>query len=281
MEGILRLAVFATVLIGMAIWEIALPRRSLREQKSNRWFNNLGLVALNTILARVIIPVTLAEVAHWSTEGSVGLLNLGQLPMWLDFVVAVVVLDLVIYGQHVAFHHIPWFWRLHQVHHADLDIDVTTGLRFHTIEILLSLLLKMAAVILLGASVAAVITFEILLNATSMFNHSNVRVPRFFDTVLRTFCVTPDFHRVHHSTKMKETNSNFGFNLPWWDYLFRTYRPQPEKGHTNMDIGLDYQRNASQTQRLDRMLWMPIALPPGGKASEPPKTKHANSSDRD
>jgi len=186
-----------------------------------------------------------------------GLLNVFPLPPWLALVVAVLALDLVIYLQHVMFHAVPLLWRLHRVHHADLDIDASTGVRFHTLEILLSLGIKMAAVVLLGASAMAVLVFEVLLNATSMFNHGNVRIPLGLDRYLRWVLVTPDMHRVHHSIVVAETNSNFGFNLSWWDCLLGTYRSQPAAGHDGMTIGIDQFRGARELW-LDRMLLQPF-----------------------
>jgi sterol desaturase/sphingolipid hydroxylase (fatty acid hydroxylase superfamily) len=188
---------------------------------------------------------------------ALGLFNEVQLPAWIAVVASVILLDLAIYFQHVLFHAVPVLWRLHRMHHADLDIDVTTGLRFHPIEILLSMVIKLAVVIALGAPALAVLLFEVLLNATSLFNHSNVRIPERFDGVLRWVVVTPDMHRVHHSILLRETNSNFGFNLPWWDRLFGTYRPQPAAGQESMTIGIEQFRDPRELG-LDRMLLQPF-----------------------
>lgn len=253
----IRLGCFLGVLIAMVLWEALLPRRSLLVQKPWRWASNLGLVGLNAVLARAVIPITTVAAAWLAEARGWGLLHLVDWPFWLEVVLAVVVFDFAIYLQHVLFHAVPAFWRLHMVHHADLDFDVTTGLRFHTLEILLSVLIKLAMVLLLGPPAIAVVAFEVLLNATSMFNHSNVQMPTWLDRLLRWFVVTPDMHRVHHSAIHRETNSNFGFNLPWWDYLLGTYRGQPQQGHQRMLIGL---RDFSDQQQVNRLLGM-LLLP--------------------
>ena len=237
-EGPIRIGAFFVMLVVMGLWERAAPRRALRESKPARWLSNIGLLVINSLAVRLgfamgLIGISLeAQKQHW------GIFNLISLPEWLEVALAVLSLDLAIYVQHVLFHAVPLLWRLHMVHHADPDFDVTTGLRFHTLEIALSLGIKGAAIILLGASPLAVLLFEVLLNVTSMFSHSNVRMPTWLDSLLRLVVVTPDMHRVHHSVVPAETNSNFGFNLPWWDYLLRTYRPQPQEGHQGMEIGV-------------------------------------------
>jgi sterol desaturase/sphingolipid hydroxylase (fatty acid hydroxylase superfamily) len=210
-----------------------------------------------------LLPVTAVGAALVAESKGWGLLHLVRWPGWLEVLLAVTALDLAIYLQHVMFHAVPALWRLHMVHHADLDFDVTTGLRFHTLEIVLSALLKLAAVAVLGASAVAVVVFEVALNATAMFSHSNVRMPARLDRVLRWFVVTPDMHRVHHSVVRRETNSNFGFNLPWWDYLLGTYRSQPAAGHTTMTIGVSHLRDELQVDRLHRMLLIPFRSKPG------------------
>jgi sterol desaturase/sphingolipid hydroxylase (fatty acid hydroxylase superfamily) len=253
-ESIVRLGFFIGVLLIMAIWEAVAPRRQLNISKLLRWANNLGIVALNTILLRKVLPVAAVSMAVVATEKHWGLLNQIALPAWLAVIFSVVALDFIIYCQHIIFHLVPWLWRLHLVHHADLDFDVTTGLRFHPIEILLSMAIKIAAVIALGIPVLAVIIFEVLLNATSMFEHSNVYLPENFDRWWRRFIVTPDMHRVHHSIVPQETNSNFGFNLSWWDYLFGTYREQPSSGHEQMIIGL----SQWQDRQVGYLHWMLI-----------------------
>lgn len=214
---------------------------------------------MNVLLARIAVPVTAVSSAIIAEKRGWGLLHLVDWPDWLEVVLAVVALDFAIYLQHVLFHAVPLFWRLHLVHHADLDFDVTTGVRFHTLEILLSALIKLAAVILIGVPAIGVLAFEVLLNATSMFNHSNIRLPEWLDRVLRLVIVTPDMHRVHHSVVPRETNSNFGFNLPWWDRLLGTYRAQPEEGHVEMEIGLSPLRDERQVDRLPGMLLLPFS----------------------
>lgn len=257
-EAIIRLGFFVAVLSGMAVWEVAVPRRGLSIAKFPRWTSNLLLVVLNTFLARLLVPITAVAAALFAQSRGWGLLYLVEWPWWLEIGVAVIAFDLAIYLQHVMFHAVPVFWRLHMVHHADLDFDVTTGLRFHPLEILLSALIKLAVVVLLGPPAIAVVIFEVLLNATSMFNHSNIKMPVGLDRLLRCIVVTPDMHRVHHSVIHRETNSNFGFNLPWWDYLLGTYRSQPQHGHEQMQVGLKAYRAETQVDRLPGMLLLPF-----------------------
>jgi sterol desaturase/sphingolipid hydroxylase (fatty acid hydroxylase superfamily) len=265
-ECAIRLGFFSGVLVLMAVWEMLAPRRRLTTAKPIRWFSNLGLVALNTLTVRFLVPLGAVGVALAAEEHGWGLFHNVVLPGWLAVALAVLALDFAIYLQHVLFHAVPLLWRLHMVHHADLDFDFTTGVRFHTIEILLSLLIKMGAVVLLGASALAVLVFEVLLNATSMFNHGNVRLPGWVDRIVRLVVVTPEMHRVHHSVLPRETNSNFGFNLPWWDFLFGTYRDQPAAGHEAMTIGLNQLRD---DKRVERFHWM-LALPFIGDAGNYP-----------
>lgn len=256
-EPILRLAAFAGVLILMAVWEAIAPRRIRAQSRLSRWPNNLGIVVLNTVAVRFLFPLTAVAAALEAAARGWGLLNLTTLPAGVEILLAVVVLDMAIYFQHRLFHAVPVLWRLHRMHHADLDLDVTTGARFHPLEILLSMAIKVAVVIALGAPAVAVVLFEILLNASSMFNHANLRLPLAVDGALRWLIVTPDVHRVHHSVIRAETDSNFGFSLSWWDRLFGTWRAQPEKGHDGMTIGLPVFRNPEQL-RLDRMLVQPF-----------------------
>ena len=256
-ETAVRLGFFLGIFALVALWELAGPRRTLTRPRWLRWYGNIGIVALNTLAVRLIVPVAPVALAVVAADRGWGLLNLVELPFWLAVVLAVLALDLVIYLQHVMFHAVPALWRLHRMHHADLDFDVTTGFRFHTVEILLSVLLKLAAVVVIGAPAVAVVVFEVLLNGTSMFNHGNVRLPPGIDRALRWIVVTPDMHRVHHSDNPAETNSNFGFNLPWWDRLFGTYRAQPGLGHENMTIGLDAFRKDADLH-LHNMLVQPF-----------------------
>lgn len=253
-----RLSCFVGVLVVMAIAEALAPRRKRLLPRSVRWSNHAALVVLNTLAARFLLPLTAVAAANWASTNGWGLLNHVSLPGWMEFLLAVVLLDLAIYGQHVLFHVVPVFWRLHKVHHADLDLDVTSGIRFHTLEILLSAVLKLGLVVLLGPSALAVMAFEILLNAGSLWSHSNVRLPLPVDRVLRLVLVTPDMHRVHHSVVPVETNSNYGFHLPWWDYLFGTYRDQPQAGHEGMTIGLESPRSPQQVAHLPGLLAMPF-----------------------
>jgi sterol desaturase/sphingolipid hydroxylase (fatty acid hydroxylase superfamily) len=256
-EPYIRLGAFGGVFVAMALWEVIQPRRKQSIGRGWRWPNNLGVVALNTLLVRVVLPATAVGLALVAEARGWGLFNLVALPAWVGVVSSVVVLDLAIYLQHVLFHAVPALWRLHRMHHADLDFDVSTGLRFHPIEIVLSMLIKFTVVAALGAPALAVLIFEVLLNATSMFNHGNVRIHTGLDRILRWVVVTPDMHRVHHSILSRETNSNFGFNLPWWDRLFGTYRAQPAAGHDGMTIGIEQFRDRRELG-LDRMLLQPF-----------------------
>jgi sterol desaturase/sphingolipid hydroxylase (fatty acid hydroxylase superfamily) len=246
------------VLAAVALAEIAFPRRRLTVSKLRRWASNLGIVFLNGALVRVLLPVTAAAFAVLAASRGWGVFNNFAVPIWLAVLASVVILDFAIYLQHVMFHAVPLLWRLHRMHHADLDFDVTTGARFHPIEIILSMLIKFAVIAVIGAPAVAVIIFEVLLNATAMFNHGNVRLPMGLDRVLRLFVVTPDMHRVHHSIEDHETNSNFGFNLPWWDRLFGTYKAQPDAGHEAMTIGIRDYRAPKIATDLPGMLILPF-----------------------
>jgi len=256
-EPFVRLLAFAGIFAAMAAWEVLAPRREQKLARGMRWPSNIGVVVVDTILVRLVFPTTAVGLALLAEAREWGLFHALGLPMWASVPLAVIALDLAIYLQHVLFHAVPALWRLHRMHHADQEIDVTTGARFHPIEILLSMGIKLGVVAALGAPAVAVLLFEVLLNATSMFNHSNVQMPVRLDCVLRWIVVTPDMHRVHHSIIARETNSNFGFNLPWWDRLFGTYRDQPAAGHEAMTIGIEQFRNPVE-QRLDRMLTQPF-----------------------
>ena len=256
-EPTIRLGFFLGIFAVMAVLEALAPRRARSHSRWIRWPSNLGIVALNSVVVRLLIPTAAVGLALIGAERGWGLLNNIALPYWLAVLVAVALLDLAIYLQHVMVHAVPVLWRLHRMHHADLDFDVTTGARFHPVEILLSMIIKMAVVIALGPPAVAVLIFEVLLNATAMFNHSNVRIPLALDAVVRLVVVTPDMHRVHHSATPREANSNFGFNLPWWDRLFGTYRAQPAAGHEAMTIGIEQFRTPRELW-LDRMLIQPV-----------------------
>jgi sterol desaturase/sphingolipid hydroxylase (fatty acid hydroxylase superfamily) len=252
-----RFSVFVLVLLAMALWELAFPRRPLTTSKFRRWLRNLGIVGLDALAVRILFPAGAVGLAWLARERGFGLLSAVALPTWVEFSVSFLALDFVVYSQHVLFHAVPALWRLHMVHHADLDFDVTTGNRFHPIEILISMVIKGAVVAALGPPVLSVLAFEALLNATAMFNHANVRISGGFDRVLRLLVVTPDMHRVHHSTVPVETNSNFGFNFPWWDRLLGTYRPEPRAGHEGMTIGLRQFRDPTRLT-LPRLLALPF-----------------------
>ena len=257
-EPAMRLASFVAVFAVIGLWEIAAPRRVLTASKAQRWTSNLGIVVLNSVLLRLAFPLAAAGMAAFAAANGWGLLNHFPVPLWLAVPIAVMAMDFVIWLQHVMVHAVPALWRLHRVHHADLDYDVTTGARFHPIEIGLSMLIKFATIAVLGPPVVAVVIFEVLLNATAMFNHGNIRLPAALDRVLRWFVVTPDMHRVHHSVEGDETNSNFGFNLPWWDRVFGTYRDQPRAGHDAIVIGIRGHTDLREVARLDGMLLMPF-----------------------
>ena len=256
-EPTLRLAVFLGVLVAMALWELWSPRRRIEVPRLIRWSNNLALVVIDTLVVRLLFPVAAVALALVMSEQGWGLFNLLEWAVWVEVVICVVLLDFAIYLQHVVFHHVPVLWRLHRMHHADVAIDVTTGLRFHPLEIVLSMAFKLVLVVLLGPPAIAVLIFEVVLNASAMFNHSNIRLPKRVDAVVRLFIVTPDMHRVHHSVVPRETNSNYGFNVPWWDRLLGTYIAQPKAGHDEMQIGLS-QFRARRELWIDRMILQPL-----------------------
>ncbi|PIX23274.1 MAG: fatty acid hydroxylase [Deltaproteobacteria bacterium CG_4_8_14_3_um_filter_45_9] len=267
-ELLIRLGVFFGILVVMFLWELIAPRRPLTTSKLTRWFSNLGLVLIESIVVRLVFPTALAGITLLVQQRGWGLFNQSELPYLLKIIFSVLILDFVIYLQHIMFHSVPLFWRLHMVHHTDMDIDVTTGVRFHPVEIILSLGIKMIVVILIGAPLAAALIFEIILNGTSMFNHGNVRYSQNIDSILRLLVVTPEMHRVHHSTIRWETNSNLGFNFPWWDRLFGTYRGQPAKGHLEMTIGLEPYKEPKKLT----LPWL-IVLPFIGKLGKYPMTR--------
>lgn len=262
-EPLIRLGFFGGMLALMAGWEFLAPRRPQAIGRGLRWPNNLGIVVLDTLLLRLIFPTAAVGFALLADARGWGLFNAVAVPAWLGVVASVVVLDFAIYLQHVLFHAVPAFWRLHRMHHADLEFDVTTGLRFHPFEILISFGIKLAVVAALGPPAIAVLIFEVLLNATSMFNHGNVHMPVGLDSVLRWVVVTPDMHRVHHSVLPHETNSNFGFNLPWWDRLLGTYCAQPRAGHERMTLGIE-QFRTPRDLRLNQLLIQPFRGPASG-----------------
>jgi len=267
-EAAIRATSFLGIFIVIALWELVGPRRKLSVSKLLRWINNLGIVFFNTLLLRFLAPLMAVGLAIMAEEENWGLLNNIAINSYVKLFLAVLILDLIIYLQHVMFHTVPWLWRLHRMHHTDLDFDVTTGSRFHPIEIILSMIIKMLIVAALGAPPVAVVIFEVLLNATAMFNHGNIRININADRILRLLVVTPDMHRVHHSVKPDETNSNYGFNFPWWDRLLGTYKAQPEDNHLKMTIGL----NQFRESRYLRFHWL-LIQPFIGKVGEYPIRK--------
>jgi sterol desaturase/sphingolipid hydroxylase (fatty acid hydroxylase superfamily) len=257
-EPAVRVAVFATAFALIATLELVAPRRPLAVRRRSRWPGNLAIVVLNTLFVRALLPLTAVSTAMLAEDQRWGLFHAsGPLSPWLVIPATVVVLDLAIYLQHILFHAVPILWRLHRMHHADLDVDVTTGARFHPVEIVLSMLLKFVAIVALGAPPLGVLVFELLLSTGSLFNHGNLRLPLQTDGILHWIVVTPDMHRVHHSVTPEETNRNFGFTLSWWDRICGTYRAQPAAGHTGMTLGIAQFRNLSDL-RLDRLLLQPF-----------------------
>jgi sterol desaturase/sphingolipid hydroxylase (fatty acid hydroxylase superfamily) len=256
-EMLIRLGCFTGILVALAALEAAFPRRRRQVHRGARWPSNLGISALNQAVLRFLLPASAMVLATRMEQEGWGLFAQTALPFWMELAAAVLILDLIVYLQHRLYHAVPLLWRFHRMHHADLDFDVTTGVRFHPLSLLLSGLIKLGAVLIIGPSPLAVLIFEVLLNATSMFNHTNLRIPLGIDRLLRLFIVTPDMHRVHHSASPDETNRNFGFNFPWWDRLFRTYRAQPALGHEAMQVGLEGFRSTNEL-RLDRMLSQPF-----------------------
>jgi sterol desaturase/sphingolipid hydroxylase (fatty acid hydroxylase superfamily) len=257
-EPVIRLSFFFGIFAVMALWEVIAPKRALTVSKAVRWGNNLGLVFLNTAIVRLVFPIAAVGLAAFTAEHGWGILNHFQVPFALAVLIAVIALDFIIYLQHVLVHAVPALWRLHRVHHADLDFDVTTGARFHPIEIILSMLIKFSAIVVLGPPVVAVVIFEVVLSSMAMFNHSNIRLPLGLDRIIRLLLVTPDMHRVHHSSEDNETNSNYGFNLSIWDRLFGTYIDQPRGGHQAMHIGIHGFDNPKQVNQLPGMLALPF-----------------------
>jgi sterol desaturase/sphingolipid hydroxylase (fatty acid hydroxylase superfamily) len=270
-EPAVRLGFFLAIFALMGLWEWLAPRRALTVSKAMRWGSNLGLVLLNTLMLRLLFPLAAVGVASYCVTQGWGLFNYFQLPFWPTVFASVIIMDGIIWAQHVLVHRVPLLWRIHRVHHADLDYDLTTGSRFHPLEIALSMLIKILAVVLLGPPVLAVIIFEVILSTAAMFNHGNIGLPKKVDHLLRWVLVTPDMHRVHHSVVPAETHSNFGFNLTWWDRLLGTYREQPSAGHLGMVIGVAGHTNIKEVDRLDGMLLMPF------KADPPPTMPNGNS----
>jgi sterol desaturase/sphingolipid hydroxylase (fatty acid hydroxylase superfamily) len=257
-----RLGAFVVIFSTMVVMEILRERRELQTSKGQRWATNIGIIVTDSVVLRFVFPMGAIGMGYLAGDLGWGLFNVVSVPFWLAVVASFILLDFVVWLQHVVFHAVPALWKVHMMHHADLDFDVTTGTRFHPIEMVISMGIKAAAILLLGAPVFAILLFEVLLNGTSMFNHANLDIPKPVDRILRLFVVTPDMHRVHHSAEPKETNTNFGFNLPWWDYLFGTYRDQPEEGHHGMTIGLEQIRDPAKNTYL-HLLVLPFVDPAG------------------
>ncbi|WP_283789196.1 sterol desaturase family protein [Bermanella sp. WJH001] len=261
-EPMVRSVCFFSILIIMMLWEALSPKRPRKYTRLLRWSQNIALVFLNSFIIRLVLPLATISVALYAQQHNFGLFNKFEFHPVFAFILTIILFDMAIYWQHRIFHMVPWLWSLHKVHHVDQDIDVTTGSRFHTIEILISLLIKFSLVLVLGPPVVAIMVFEIILNATAMFNHANVALPSKLDRLLRVLLVTPDMHRVHHSTILDESNRNFGFNLSCWDRIFNSYQAQPSKGHLGMDIGVKDYTDPRTTQYLPAMLWLPFAKKP-------------------
>lgn len=263
-EAIIRLGTFASIFLIMALLETAMPRKKRVLGRGGRWFTNMSLVLVDTLAIRLIMPILAVGMADYAAGRGWGLLALVDLPVWVEIIIAFLLLDMLIYAQHIGFHKIPILWRIHKVHHADRDLDVTSGARFHPLEAVISMTYKLICIALIGPAAFAVFLFEVVLNAASMFNHANVRLPLGLDRLMRLFIVTPDMHRVHHSVLERETNSNYSFFLTIWDRLFRTYTAQPEKGHDGMIIGLaEYQND--RPANLIWSLFVPFARKPSAE----------------
>jgi len=250
----IRIFFFVTTLIVMGIFEDYFPRRKLSVNKTQRWKSNLSLIFLNSLLLRIFLPISGISLAFFLQNKNIGLFNIIKLPQYIELILSLLILDFAIYYQHKIFHSYKILWRLHKIHHTDLDIDTTTGIRFHPIEIIISMMLKLIIITIFGISAVAFFVFEIILNSASLFNHSNVNIPVRLDKFLRIFLVTPDMHRVHHSVIRKETNSNYGFSVPWWDYLVKTYIRQPKEGHEKMSIGLKEYREEKKLGLLSLLI---------------------------
>ena len=257
-EAFIRLVCFISIFAVMAFWEFAKPCRTLTLNKPRRWLNNIGLAFINSMLLRLVFPTAALGIALFAETNNLGLLHQFNLPSWITLPLSIIIMDCIIYQQHVLFHRYPLLWRVHQVHHTDIDYDVTTGVRFHPLEILLSMLVKGVTILMLGPPLLAVLIFEILLNGTALFNHSNIALPKMIDTLLRKIVVTPDMHRVHHSVDATEMNRNFGFNFSFWDRLFGTYLDQPKISQATMPVGLADHRDSKIVNRLNGLLRMPL-----------------------
>ena len=267
-ESTIRLALFFGIFAVMALWEILSPRRPLTQSKGQRWFSNISLVVFNTLLLRLLFPTATLGAAYYAQHNNWGLFNQFEIPSSLVVVLSVLLLDLLIYWQHRIVHVVPLFWRFHRVHHVDPDLDVTSGARFHPVEIIFSMLIKISAILLLGVPPLAALIFEAILSSMAMFNHSNINLPERLDRIIRLFVVTPDMHRVHHSTIRRECDSNYGFNLSIWDRLFGSYTAAPERGQLGMTLGVKGISDPTTTIRLKGMMLLPF------RRETTPSTEH-------
>lgn len=265
-EPVIRLVAFSTIFIALAAIELLAPRLERDEMrgalKSRRWVTNLAMVVLSSVALRIVFPLAAVGTALWAQTNGIGLFPLLGLPLWAAGILAFIVLDFAVWLEHVVSHKWPLLWRIHRMHHADTGFDLTTALRFHPLEIVLSMLWKASVIIALGAPPVAVLVFEIVLNGAAMFNHANIKLPKAADAVLRLIIVTPDMHRIHHSTDPRETDSNYGFNLAIWDRLFSTYTQTPRLGDTGLEIGLAEWRDGRSTASLGWALALPFRFPP-------------------
>ncbi|MEP3435819.1 MAG: sterol desaturase family protein [Hoeflea sp.] len=272
-EPVIRLLAFSTIFIALAAIELLAPRLERDEMrgafKSRRWVTNLAMVVLSSVALRIVFPLAAVGTAVWAQSSGYGLFPFLGLPLWVAGIMAFIVLDFAVWLEHVVSHKWPWLWRIHRMHHADTGFDLTTALRFHPLEIVLSMVWKAAVIVALGAPPVAVLVFEIVLNGAAMFNHANIKLPKAVDAVLRLLIVTPDMHRIHHSTDHRETDSNYGFNLAIWDRIFSTYTHVPRRGDTGIEIGLAEWRDG-QTANLGWALALPFRFPP--KTRPEPKT---------
>ncbi len=257
-EILFRLFSFISLFLLFAFAEWKKPKRQQKIPKIKRWINNLGIMILNSLLLRALFPFASAGFAFWCASEKMGLFHQLSLPSWLEIILSIIALDGIIWLQHLLFHKVPILGRFHAVHHTDLELDITSGTRFHPVEMLISMMIKFASIALLGAPVIAVILFEVILNGMALFNHSNFALPLFIDKPLRRFFVTPDMHRIHHSVSIEEQNSNFGFNLSVWDRVFNTYKEAPEKGHESMILGVHSIRDEKDVIWISGLLKRPF-----------------------
>ena len=256
-ETQIRLVAFISVFAVMAIWELIAPYRRLRYTKLQRWPHQLLLIIINSVILKLVFPIAAVGIALWAAGEGVGLMNVFSLDPWISIPVSIALLDLAIYAQHRVAHRWVWFWRIHRTHHIDTDFDLTTGLRFHPIEMVISMLYKMFVIVFLGAPAIGVILFEIILSGSSLFNHSNINLPKSIEPITRRLIVTPEMHRIHHSTLADEHNSNYGFFLSCWDRLFHSYTFQASNDDQTMPIGLEMMREP-EDRRIDRIIMIPF-----------------------